>query len=133
MAQNGKLGEQLGLQLLKEQTGLEFKALQNGSNHGCDGCAIAIKDNTIWVADVKSSQNGLSNTKSPKGDPEAKLQKWLNLNWDNNVENKVFAEQIKHVLSNNPNIQVKGVAVKVGLPSPRGTGVAEFKVQPWNK
>ena len=63
--QNGVLGEQLAIQLLNEKTGLNFKPLQNGNNHGCDGCAISIQGNTIMVvvADAKSSQKGVNAAK----------------------------------------------------------------------
>ncbi|MBD8596795.1 hypothetical protein [Pseudomonas sp. CFBP 8772] len=37
LVNDGKLGEQLSLQTLNEKTGLDFKPLQNSSNHGCDG------------------------------------------------------------------------------------------------
>ncbi|OPG74269.1 hypothetical protein B1219_04135 [Pseudomonas ogarae] len=31
------------------------------------------------------------------------------------------------------NVKVQGVTVKVGVPAPGKTGVAEFKVEPWSK
>jgi len=73
---DGVLGEQLALQTLNEKTGLNFKPLQNSSNHGCDGCAVAINGDTITVVvmDAKSSVNGVSKAGTPQGDPETRLR-----------------------------------------------------------
>ncbi|MFL1495051.1 hypothetical protein [Pseudomonas antarctica] len=70
------MGEQLALQTLNGKTGLNFKPLQNGSNHGCDGCAVAINGDTITVVvmDAKSSVNGVSKAGTPHGDPRTRLE-----------------------------------------------------------
>jgi filamentous hemagglutinin len=130
-AQDGVLGEQLALQLLNEKTGLNFKPLQNASNHGCDGCAIAINGNTITVvvADAKSSQNGVNAAASAKGDPETRLRGWL-ANDSIAQSDPALARALQKALDTN-GVKVQGVTVKVGLPAPGTTGVAEFKVQAW--
>lgn len=131
--QNGKLGEQLGLQLLNDNTGLNFKPLQNTSNHGCDGCAFSIQDNTIWVADVKSSQAGVDAAKEATGDPATRLRGWLDQEWASgnsaSPENQALAAKLQEAITGGA--QVKGITVKVGVPSPGTTGTAEFKVLPW--
>ncbi|MCF7531653.1 hypothetical protein [Pseudomonas petrae] len=82
LVNDGKLGEQLSLQTLNEKTGLNFKPLQNTSNHGCDGCAVAINGDTITVLvmDAKSSVNGVSKAGTPHGDPRTRLEGWLGNN-----------------------------------------------------
>jgi len=127
------LGEQLALQLLNEKTGLNFKPLQNGSNHGCDGCAVAINGDmiTVVVMDAKSSVNGVGGAKSPLGDPEARLRGWLN---DASIANSdpALRDALQAALTSEK-ANVQGVTVKVGLPAPGKTGVAEFKVEAWPK
>ncbi|MCO8167531.1 hypothetical protein NJC40_07055 [Pseudomonas sp. 21LCFQ02] len=74
------MGEQLALQTLNEKTGLNFKPSQNSSNHGCDGCTVAINGDTITVVvtDAKSSVNGVSKAGTPHGDPRTRLEGgWL--------------------------------------------------------
>jgi filamentous hemagglutinin len=76
---DGVLGEQLALQTLNEKTGLNFKPLQSSSNHGCDGCVVAINGDriTVVVMDAKSSVNGVSKAGTPHGDPATRLSGWL--------------------------------------------------------
>ncbi|NBX20078.1 MAG: hypothetical protein EBR58_01235 [Betaproteobacteria bacterium] len=133
LVQDGVLGEQLALQLLNEKTGLNFKPLQNASNHGCDGCAIAINGNTITVvvADAKSSQNGVSAAANATGDPAKKLRGWLDQKWATNPENQALRNALEQALIDGA--QVKGITVKVGIPAPGTTGTATFKVEPWTK
>ncbi|MEE4918414.1 hypothetical protein [Pseudomonas viridiflava] len=72
---------QLDRRILNEKTGLNFQPLQNGSNHGCDGCAVAINGDTITVVvmDAKSSMNGVNKAGKPHGDPETRLRGWLGI------------------------------------------------------
>ena len=130
--QNGALGEEIATQVLNEQTGLEFKSLQNASNHGCDACAIDVKNKTIWVADAKSSQNGVDAAASAAGDPLTRLEGWLKQEWANQGENAAFAKEMDRLV-NREGFQVKGLTVKVGVPAPGATGLAEVKVVPWGK
>ena len=127
----GELGEQLALQLLNEKTGLNFKPLQNASNWGCDGCAVAINGDTITVVvmDAKSSQNGANAAASAAGDPATRLQKWL-ANDSIAKSDPALASELQEALLKS-NVKVQGVTVKVGLPAPGTTGAAEFKVQAW--
>lgn len=128
--QDGVLGEQLALQLLNEKTNLNFKPLQNASNWGCDGCAVAINGDsiTVVVMDAKSSQRGVDNAASAAGDPATRLQKWLG-NGSITQSDPALAESLREALSKN--VKVQGITVKVGLPAPGTTGVAQFKVQAW--
>lgn len=133
-AQDGKLGEQLAIQVLNEKTGLNFQPLQNASNHGCDGCVVAVHGDTITVVvmDAKSSQRGVDEAKSAVGDPETKLRGWLQKDSIAGADaNKSLAEAIQKALENGA--QVKGITVKVGVPAPGTTGAAELKVEPWPK
>jgi len=129
--QDGKLAEQMGLQLANEYTGLNLRPLQNGSNHGCDGCDVAIKDNVIWVADVKSSQNGLANAATAEGDPAVKLTEWLKKEWATSPANQELANQLKKAIADGA--QIKGITIQVGIPAPGKSGTADFRVLPWTK
>ncbi|WP_249043027.1 DUF637 domain-containing protein, partial [Pseudomonas extremorientalis] len=133
LVNDGVLGEQLALQTLNGKTGLNFKPLQNGSNHGCDGCAVAINGDTITVVvmDAKSSVNGVSKAGTPHGDPRTRLEGQLG--------NKSIADSdpaLRDALQaelDSGKAKVQGLTVKVGVPAPGKTGVAEFKVEPWTK
>ncbi|WP_449116983.1 hypothetical protein [Pseudomonas viridiflava] len=127
------LGEQLALQTLNEKTGLNFKPLQNGSNHGCDGCAVAINGDTItvMVMDAKSSVNGVNKAGTPHGDPATRLSRWLENN-SITQSDPALARALSSALGSE-GVKVQGVTVKVGLPAPGKTGKAEIKVESWPK
>ncbi|WP_404944483.1 DUF637 domain-containing protein, partial [Pseudomonas viridiflava] len=133
LVNDGVLGEQLALQTLNEKTGLNFKPLQNSSNHGCDGCAVAINGDTITVVvmDAKSSVNGVSKAGTPHGDPRMRLEGWLG-NRSIADSDPALRDALQAALDS-AKTQVQGVTVKVGIPAPGKTGVAEFKVEPWTK
>ncbi|WP_404940735.1 DUF637 domain-containing protein [Pseudomonas amygdali] len=133
LVNDGVLGEQLALQTLNEKTGLNFKPLQNSSNHGCDGCAVAINGDTITVVvmDAKSSVNGVSKAGTPHGDPATRLRGWLG-NSSIADSDPALRDALRAALLSE-NVKVQGVTVKVGVPAPGKTGVAEFKVEPWSK
>ncbi|SDX16654.1 filamentous hemagglutinin [Pseudomonas syringae] len=133
LVNDGKLGEQLALQTLNEKTGLNFKPLQNSSNHGCDGCAVAINGDTITVVvmDAKSSVNGVSKAGTPHGDPRTRLEGWLG-NRSIADSDPALRDALQAALDSGK-AKVQGVTVKVGVPAPSKTGVAEFKVEPWTK
>ncbi|MCQ9424349.1 hypothetical protein NRB16_12575 [Pseudomonas sp. LJDD11] len=127
------LGEQLALQTLNEKTGLNFKPLQNSSNHGCDGCAVAINGDTITVVvmGAKSSVNGVSKAGTPHGDPRTRLEGWL-ANRSIADSDPALRDALQAALDS-AKTKVQEVTVKVGVPAPNKTGVAEFKVEPWTK
>ncbi|NJJ58362.1 hypothetical protein HCF10_16910 [Pseudomonas grimontii] len=127
------MGEQLSLQTLNEKTGLNFKPLQNSSNHGCDGCAVAINGDTITVVvmDAKSSVNGVNAARTPHGDPETRLRGWLQKS-SITQSDPALAEALVSALGSD-GVKVQGVTVKIGLPAPGKTGQAEIKVEPWPK
>ena len=136
--QNGKVGEQVGLQTMEQETGLGFSPLQNNSNQGADGVAIDPNTKTIWVAEVKSSQNGVDAAASAQGDPEAKLQKWVDLSlsktnpWGAQPDsNSALAKSIQQAIRDG--YQVNGVEVQVGVPSPGTTGSTQISIHPWTK
>ncbi len=133
LVNDGALGEQLALQTLNEKTGLNFKPLQNSSNHGCDGCAVAINGDTITVVvmDAKSSVNGVSKAGTPHGDPRTRLEGWLG-NRSIADSDPALRDALQAALDSGK-AKVQGVTVKVGVPAPSKTGVAEFKVEPWIK
>ena len=133
LVNDGVLGEQLALQTLNEKTGLNFKPLQNSSNHGCDGCAVAINGDTITVVvmDAKSSVNGVSKAGMPHGDPRTRLEGWLS-NRSIADSDPALRDALQAALDSGK-ARVQGVTVKVGVPGPGKTGVAEFKVEPWIK
>ncbi|WP_346343055.1 hypothetical protein [Pseudomonas sp. WS 5532] len=127
------LGEQLALQTLNEKTGLNFKPLQNSSNHGCDGCAVAINGDTITVLvmDAKSSVNGVNQARTPHGDPATRLRGWLD-NGSITQSDPALATALESALQSG-RVKVQGVTVKVGLPAAGKTGQAEIKVESWPK
>ncbi len=133
--QDGRLGEQIALQVLNEKTGLNLKPLQNASNHGCDGCAVSIQGDTVTVivVDAKSSQYGVDAAKSATGDPAVKLRRWLDTPNIANAspESAALVRRISEALSDGAT--VKGLTVKVGVPAPGTTGTVTMKVEPWTK
>ncbi|WP_236433105.1 hemagglutinin repeat-containing protein [Pseudomonas syringae] len=133
LVNDGVLGEQLALQTLNEKTGLNFKPLQNSSNHGCDGCAVAINGDTITVVvmDAKSSVNGVNAARTPHGDPATRLRGWLA---DDSIteSDPALAGALRSALGSD-GVKVQGVTVKIGLPAPSKTGQAEIKVESWPK
>jgi filamentous hemagglutinin len=136
--QNGVLGEDVGLQTLNQETGLTFESLQNNSNNGADGVVIDPSTNTIWVAEVKSSQNGVSAAANATGDPAEKLDQWVRESlgpskssaWQSQpAGNPALAQQIRDAID--AGYQVKGVQVQVGVPAPGSTGTPQVKITPW--
>lgn len=108
--------------------------LQNGSNHGCDGCAVSFdgKQITIFVADAKSSKNGVNNAASAKGDPKERLAGWLETEWAKTGENKAFRDALYEALIVKQ-VPVKGITVKVGVPAPGSSGKVQYRVEKWTK
>ncbi|WP_439850323.1 hypothetical protein ACTACG_21540 [Pseudomonas syringae] len=133
LVNDGVLGEQLALQTLNEKTGLNFKPLQNSSNHGCDGCAVAINDDkiTVVVIDAKPSVNGVNAARTLHGDPATRLREWLA---DDSItqSDPALAGALRSALGSG-GVKVQGITVKVGLPATGKTGQAEIKVEPWSK
>ena len=136
--QNGVLGETLGLQTLEEQTGLKFNPLQNNSGNGADGVAIDDANMTIWNAEVKSSQNGVSAAATAQGNPATKLQTWVDssLNpapgspWNAQpATNQALAQSIQDAID--AGYQIKGVQIQVGVPKPGTSGVGQVLINPW--
>ncbi|ORT83449.1 hypothetical protein B7G54_24330 [Burkholderia puraquae] len=134
--QDGTLGESIGLQALKNETNLSFKALQNNSGHGADGVAIDSSSKTIWVAEVKSSQNGVGAAASAQGDPLTKLETWVGASqnqtgaWSAQPgSNGALAQSIRDALLDG--YQVKGIQVQVGVPAPGATGATQISIKPW--
>ncbi|BEP66769.1 hypothetical protein GmRootV35_12830 [Variovorax sp. V35] len=140
--QTGVLGEDVGLQTLNTRTGLNFAPLQNNSNQGADGVALDHNTRTIYVAEVKSSQNGVDNAASAEGNPVTLLQGWVrdSLNppqgqvpgstWQSQPsENIALARSIQR--ATNAGYRVVGVQVQVGVPAPGVSGIPQIKINPW--
>jgi filamentous hemagglutinin len=135
--QNGVLGEAVGLQTLEQETGLTFSPLQNNSGNGADGVAIDPNTQTIWVAEVKSSQNGVNAAATAQGDPATKLDAWLNLSTNPSgtswaaqpSSNQALTQSIQNAIDSG--YQIKGVQVQVGVPAPGATGTTQIAIQPW--
>ncbi|SEK08466.1 hypothetical protein SAMN05444746_108123 [Variovorax sp. OK212] len=140
--QNGTLGERVALQTLNTRTGLNFAPLQNNSNQGADGVAIDDNARIIYVAEVKSSQNGIDNAAIAQGNPAALLRGWV----DNSLNpprgqlpgstwqaqplgNLALAQSIQDALAFN--YQIVGVQVQMGLPAPGVSGISQIKIDPW--
>jgi len=79
--------------------------------------------------DAKSSQRGVDSAANAAGDPATRLRGWLG-NGSITQSDPALAEALRVAL-NTDGFKVQGVTVKVGLPAPGTTGVAEFKVQEW--
>ena len=78
-------------------------------------------------------QNGVDAAASAAGDPLTRLRGWLDQPWAKDspdAATKAFADQMRAALET---FQVKGLTVKVGVPAPGTTGLAEVKVIPWGK
>ncbi|PTB16750.1 hypothetical protein C9I57_31830 [Trinickia symbiotica] len=134
--QDGTLGESLGLKTLDGQTGMTFKPLQNNSGNGADGVAIDSNTKTIWVAEVKSSQNGVGAAATAQGDPATKLETWVANSQSNSGSwaaqpsgNAALAKDLQKAIDSG--YQIKGVQVQVGVPAPGATGATQISIQPW--
>ena len=136
--QNGVLGETLGRQILEEQTSLTFNPLQNRSGHGADIIAIDDANLTIWNAEVKSSQNGVSKAASAEGNPSVKLQTWVDNSlypapgspWNAQPStNQALAQAIQDAIDGG--YQVRGVQIQVGVPTPGTNGVGQVLINSW--
>jgi filamentous hemagglutinin family protein len=140
--QTGFLGEDIGLQTLNTRTGLNFAPLQNNSNQGADGVAIDHNARTIYVAEVKSSQNGVDKAASAEGNPVTLLQGWVRdslsppqgqvpgATWQSQPsENIALARSIQR--ATNAGYRVVGVQVQVGVPAPGVSGIPQIKINPW--
>lgn len=75
------------------------------------------------MAEVKSSQNGVIKAKAAIAGLAAAGM------GNTTPENKALADALQKALIEGA--QIKGITVKVGLPAPGTSGVAEFKVLPW--
>ncbi|MRR50338.1 MAG: hypothetical protein EG825_05400, partial [Rhodocyclaceae bacterium] len=136
---DGKLGEQLGLQVLKNETGRAFRQLQNASNNGADGVAIVLNadgSKTIYLAEVKSSINGVDKAGAAEGSPAQRLETWAKNvvneapKWQNmSVADKVFATEIKTLIDRG--VEVKGIQVQVGIPASNTSGTTQIKISEW--
>lgn len=134
--QDGTLGETVGLQTVNEETGLNFAPLQNNSGNGADGVAIDPNTQTVWVAEVKSSQNGVGAAATAQGDPASKLENWVQSSqesvgtWTAQPSGNVaLANSLQKAID--AGYQVKGIQVQVGLPAPGTTGATQISIQPW--
>jgi hypothetical protein len=58
IANDGQQAEAFGRQALSDATGLDFRAIQNASNHRADGVAIDTPNMVLWGLEVKSSIGG---------------------------------------------------------------------------
>ena len=89
----------------------------------------------IWVADAKSSINGVDAAAVAEGNPSTRLEKWLKQDWaigeGATAENKAFANKMQ-TLIDSEQFQVKGITVQVGVPKLGTTGTVEVRFLPWN-
>ena len=81
--------------------------------------------------DAKSSVNGVNKAGTPHGDPRTRLEGWLG-NRSIADSDPALRDALQAALDSGK-AKVQGVTVKVGVPAPSKTGVAEFKVEPWTK
>lgn len=136
--QSGKAGEQVGLQALNDVTGRKFAPLQNASDHGADGLLIDDANKTIYMAEVKSSQNGLENAGVAMGDPTTKLDAWARKAveeapyWrDIDESSKLLALRVQE--ARRLMYTIVGIQVQVAVPVPSRTQVTKVLISPWEK
>jgi hypothetical protein len=133
---DGVYGERVGLQTLEGETGMRFTPLQNPSGHGADGIHIDTKAQTIYVAEVKSSQNGVANAATAQGNATTKLDEWARRSagpesgWrTQNPANVQLAERIVELRAQG--YKVQGIQVQVGVPAPGVTAPSTVLINPW--
>lgn len=136
--QSGKAGEQVGLQALNDVTGRKFAPLQNASDPGADGLLIDDANKTIYMAEVKSSQNGLENAGVAMGDPTTKLDAWARKAveeapyWrDIDESSKLLALRVQE--ARRLMYTIVGIQVQVAVPVPSRTQVTKVLISPWEK
>ncbi len=140
---DGELGEQMTVQLMKDKTGRDYKSLQNGSNHGLDHGDIDHTNKTIYMLDTKSTWTGdVNNAGHPSGDPETRLRDWVKKarggqgSWGNLTDDEIkFANDLKKAIDNG--YTIKSYGVKMEVPELKQSNldtsgnVVPLKVQIW--
>jgi YD repeat-containing protein len=134
---DGRHGEQVGLNTLEAETGMRFQPLQNPSGHGADGVFIDADNGVIYVAEVKSSIGGVTDAATAQGSPTAKLTEWARRSagpesgWrTQNPANVALADDIRAALRSGQ-YRVEGIQVQVGVPTPGTTGRSTVLFSQW--
>ena len=135
-ANDGKLAEQVGRQVLKEETGRDFRMLVNSSDNGADGVTITRDPLTIYVAEVKSSINGVDKANVAEGNPARKLRDWAELAADGkgkwaslSAEDRAFALELDALIKGGT--PIKGIQVQVGIPRTGQSGIPDVRFSEW--
>lgn len=110
------------------------------SNNGADGVSIvttADGSKAIYVAEVKSSINGVNSAAQADGNPATKLRNWATLasegsgSWTNlSATDRALATEIKALIEIE-GVPVKGIQVQVGIPRTGTSGVPQVKFSEW--
>src|SRR5690606_38691022 len=128
------LGEQVAEQLISGATGLPFKAIiKNKSNNGIDMIAIDEKNKTIWVIEVKSSQND-NFPKAESLNLVDRTKKWINDADMGVINNQPISAEAQEYAAKVKNLMSKGYKPKplystVTVPKPNETRLSTVTIQ----
>nr|CUV15759.1 conserved protein of unknown function [Ralstonia solanacearum] len=132
---DGRLGEQVAAQLMKDASGKEFVPIQNASGHGVDLVYIDRETKTIYHVEVKTNQQGLPGI-NPEN-LEARFSNWIDqaangtLNKQKLPTNMVdTAQDIKRLLGNG-DYQLSHNLMQVEIPRVGQTGQVSASLRPW--
>ncbi|MFV8606356.1 hemagglutinin repeat-containing protein [Ralstonia pseudosolanacearum] len=132
---DGRLGEQIAAQLMKDASGKEFVPIQNASGHGVDLVYIDRETKTIYHVEVKTNQQGLPGI-NPEN-LEARFSDWIDqaangtLNKQKLPANMVdTAQDIKRLLGNG-DYQLSHNLMQVEIPRVGQTGQVSASLRPW--
>ena len=131
---DGKLGEQVSQQLLKELTGADFKGILNASNNGPDLVAIDNTAKVIYQVEVKSTQG--TSAKWPTNLSDAQFRVWIKeaeKGFINGIKvdpaSQAYAIQVQIALDQGYSIQ--HYVAKVVVPNQGQAGNAIFTLYDW--
>ena len=113
---DGFAGEEIGKGVLFDQTGIALQSLQNTSNQGADGLAIDHDSKTIYVCEIKWSQNGVMKARTAGSrSPEDRAAGWADKVWPSEFpENQAKRAELKYALSD-PDYKVVGIHIRTGF------------------
>ncbi|WP_231686345.1 hemagglutinin repeat-containing protein [Ralstonia pseudosolanacearum] len=132
---DGKLGEQIAAQLMKDATGKDFFPIQNASGNGADLVYIDRATNTIYHVEVKTNQAGRLGM-TPE-DLSNRFDKWIQDAANGKLNRQALpddvverAREIQRLMDSGQ-FQVSHNLMQVEIPTIGKSGQVSASLRPW--
>lgn len=133
---DGKLGEQIAAQLMKDTSGKDFVPIQNASGHGADLVYIDQNTKTIYHVEVKTNQVGATGG-VPMGNLEEMFNGWVTKAKTGELNGQVLSPAMKDMANNISRLQeTQGYTVshnlmQIEIPRAGNVGKVFANLRPW--